>query len=69
MNVGLKDPIKYGKRDKGGNREVANRNEHRKTPKVDLQTYTQEHMNFADNKVKKKFTTQGKAHITKGKPF
>ena len=47
MNVGLKGSIKYGKRGKGGNREVVNQNEHSKKPKADLQTCTRQHINFA----------------------
>ena len=46
MILGLKGPIKYGKRGKGGNREAANQNEHSKKPKADLQTCTGQHIDF-----------------------
>ena len=50
MNIGLKGPIKQDKRGNGGNREVANENEHSKKPKADLQTCTQQRINFAFRK-------------------
>lgn len=64
INKGLSGPTKTRKRSKERKSEGANRSEHRKTPKTNLQIYTEQHINFADKKGKKKKNNKGKTQNT-----
>ena len=64
MVKGLKDPIKTDEGSKGERRESANQNEDSKKPKTDLQTCTQQHINFAYKTSKKSKKNTGKAQNT-----
>ena len=50
MTIGLKGPIKHGKRGKGGNSEVANQNKNRKKSKGGHANMPPQHINFAHKK-------------------